>query len=54
MQNSKHSDGSEEDIGKKTIDAWLYDYAKKLMSKHGRVYSEYQLDIEAGAFKRAL
>ena len=23
------------------------------MSKHGRVYSVYQLDIEAGAFKRA-
>ena len=23
------------------------------MSKHGRVYSEYQLDIGAGAFKRA-
>ena len=23
------------------------------MSKHGRVYSTYQLDIEAGAFKRA-
>ena len=33
--------------------AWLYEYAKKHMSKHGRVYSEYQLDIEAGAFKRA-
>ena len=34
--------------------AWLYEYAKKHMSKHGRVYSEYQLDIRAGAFKRAL
>ena len=34
--------------------AWLYEYAKKHMSKHGRVYSEYQLDIVAGAFKRAL
>ena len=33
--------------------AWLYEYAKKHMSKHGRVYSTYQLDIEAGAFKRA-
>ena len=33
--------------------AWLYEYAKKHMSKHGRVYSVYQLDIEAGAFKRA-
>ena len=33
--------------------AWLYEYAKKHMSKHGRVYSEYQLDIGAGAFKRA-
>ena len=34
--------------------AWLYEYAKKHTSKHGRVYSEYQLDIGAGAFKRAL
>ena len=33
--------------------AWLYDYAKKHMSRHGRVYSGYQLDIGAGAFKRA-
>ena len=33
--------------------AWLYEYAKKLMSKHSRVYSAYQLDIGAGAFKRA-
>ena len=33
--------------------AWLYDYAKKHMSKHDRVYSGYQLDIGAGAFKRA-
>ena len=33
--------------------AWLYEYAKKHMSKHGRVYSGYQLDIGAGAFKRA-
>ena len=32
--------------------AWLYEYAKKHMSKHGRVYSGYQLDIGAGAFKR--
>ena len=36
------------------MSAWLYEYAKKHMSKHGRVYSEYQLDIGAGAFKRAL
>ena len=34
--------------------AWLYEYAKKHMSKHGRVYSGCQLDIGAGAFKRAL
>ena len=34
--------------------AWLYEYAKKHMSKHGRVYSEYQLNIGAGALKRAL
>ena len=33
--------------------AWLYYYGKKHMSKHSRVYSAYQLDIEAGAFKRA-
>ena len=33
--------------------AWWYEYAKKHMSKHSRVYSAYQLDIGAGAFKRA-
>ena len=32
--------------------AWFYEYAKKHMSKHGIVYSGYQLDIGAGAFKR--
>ena len=31
--------------------AWLYEYAKKHISKHGRVYSTYQLDIGAGAFQ---
>ena len=35
------------------MNAWLYEYAKKHMSKHSRVYSASQLDIEAGAFKRA-
>ena len=35
------------------VTAWLYEYAKKHMSKHSRVYSAYQLDIRAGAFKRA-
>ena len=35
------------------MNAWLYEYAKKHMSKHGRVYSVYQLDIGAGACKRA-
>ena len=34
--------------------AWLYEYAKKHMSKHSREYSAYQLDIGAGAFKRAM
>ena len=34
--------------------AWLYEYAKKHMSKHRRVYSAYQLDIGVGAFKRAV
>ena len=33
--------------------AWLYEYVKIHMSKHNRVYSAYQLDIGAGAFKRA-
>ena len=33
--------------------AWLYEYAKKHVSKHSRVYCAYQLDIGAGAFKRA-
>ena len=33
--------------------AWLYEYAKKHISKHGSVYSVYQLYIGAGAFKRA-
>ena len=28
--------------------AWLYEYAKKHMSKHSRVYSAYQLDIGVG------
>ena len=33
--------------------AWLYEYAKKHMSKHSRMYSAYNVDIGAGAFKRA-
>ena len=33
--------------------AWLYEYAKKPMSKHGIVYGVYQLGIGSGAFKRA-
>ena len=33
--------------------AWLYKYAKKHMSKYSRVYSVYQLDSGAGAFKLA-
>ena len=33
--------------------AWLYEYAKKHMSKHSRVYSAYQLENVAGDFKRA-
>ena len=33
--------------------ALLYEYAKKHVSKHSRVYRVYQLDIGAGAFKRA-
>ena len=33
--------------------AVLYEYARKHVPKHSRVYSAYQLDIGAGAFKRA-
>ena len=33
--------------------AWLYENAKKHMSKHSWVYSIYRLDIGAGVFKRA-
>ena len=36
-----------------TVRIWFYEYAKKQLSKHSRVYSAYQLDIGAGAFKRA-
>ena len=32
--------------------AWLYEYAKKHLSKHSRVYSVYQLEIGAGVFRR--
>ena len=35
------------------VTARLYEYAKKHMSTNSRVYSAYQLDIGAGAFKRA-
>ena len=60
-QNPEHFDRSEKDMGQKTTEAmvqanmtaWLYEYAKKHMSKHSSVYSAYQLDIGAGAFKRA-
>ena len=31
--------------------AWLFEYAKKHMLTHSRVYSAYQLDIGVGAFK---
>ena len=34
--------------------AWLYEYAKKHISNHSRVYSSFQLDIGPEAFKRAL
>ena len=33
--------------------AWLYEYAKKHMSKHSRIYSSYQMDVGSGAFKPA-
>ena len=57
MQNPEYSDGSEKDMRQKTTDVnmtvWLYEYAKKHMSKHSRVYSAYRLDIGVVAFKRA-
>ena len=33
--------------------AWVYEYAKKHVSKHRSVYSSYQTDIGSEAFKRA-
>ena len=33
--------------------AWLYEYAKKHMSKHNWVYSAYQMDIGSKVFMRA-
>ena len=33
--------------------AWLYENAKKHMSKHSWIYSTYRQDIGAGDFKRA-
>ena len=33
--------------------AWLYENAKKHMSKHSWVYSTYRQDIRSGDFKRA-
>ena len=30
---------------------WLYEYAKKHVSKHNRVYSAYQLDIGGRSFQ---
>ena len=61
LKDSEHSDESEKIWARRRLmpwfradmTAWLYEYAKKHMSKHGRVYSVYQLDIGAGAFKRA-
>ena len=35
-----------------SMTACLYEYAKKHMSKHSRVYSSFQLDIGPEAFKR--
>ena len=34
--------------------AWLYEYAKKHMSKHSRVYSVYQQDIRAANHRNAV
>ena len=33
--------------------AWLYEYAKKHLSKHSKVCSSYLMDIGSEAFKRA-
>ena len=35
------------------LTAWVYEYAKKHMSKHIRVYRSCQIDIGSEAFKRA-
>ena len=35
------------------LTSWLYEYAKKHMSKHSREYSAFKLDNGTGAFKRA-
>ena len=61
MQIFEDSGRSEEDMGQRRLmpwfranmTAWLYEFAKKHMSKHSRVYSAFQLDIGAGAFKLA-
>ena len=61
MQNLEHSDGSEETMARKRLmpwfranmTAWLYEYAKKHMEKHSRMYSSYQIDIGSEAFKQA-
>ena len=61
MQNFEHSEGSEKDTARRRLmqwftanmTAWLYEIAKKHISKHSRVYSAYQLDIGGGTFKRA-
>ena len=55
MQNLEHSDGSEKDLGQKTTAAMVQSQhdCMVVQSKHSRVYSEYQLDNGAGAFKRA-
>ena len=61
MQNCEHFDEVKKDWTRRRLipqfrvkmTLWLYDYAKKLMSKHIRVYSSYQMDIWSEAFKRA-
>ena len=63
MPNLEHSDESKENVGQETEvnmpwfrankTAWLNEYAKKHMSKHSRVYSSYQMNLESEVFKPA-
>ena len=60
MRNVDHSDGSEDKMGQKKINAsvqvnmtaWMYDYTMNHMSKESSVYSSFMLDMDSEVFKR--